>query len=105
MSPACRAISFVAAVTPSWICLIASGSSRSRPLTVTSTMAVSFPDRSRLVRPELGDGLLGGDVQAVLGPGVRLDHRDQVLLGAAGVEPAFALHFLDHGPPPISGGY
>src|SRR5262245_32886302 len=57
-------------------------------------------DRSCLVRPQLRKDLLGCDVQTVLRLGVRLDHRDQVCIGAAGVEPAFALHFLDQGTPP-----
>src|SRR5262245_45315306 len=105
MSPAWRAISLVAAVTPSWICLMASGSSRSRPLTVTSTMGASSRDRSGFVWAQLRDGLLGCDVQSVLRIGVRQNHRDQVLLGPARVEPALALHFLDHASPPVRGGY
>jgi hypothetical protein len=47
-------------------------------------------------RLELRAHLIGRDVEPVLRLAVRLHDRDQVLLGAAGVEPAIALHLHDH---------
>ncbi len=54
-------------------------------------------DRSSLVWLQLRDDLLRSNVHAVLRLGVRLDHRHQVLLRAARIEAALALHFLDQG--------